>query len=92
MDTGFNGALTLTLALVRELDLVWVRRSVTTLANGEMIEIDVYIAFVEWDGRLRNVYVEAADTDPLLGMGLLKGHDVFMEAVIGGTVTITARP
>lgn len=92
VDTGFNGSLTLSPKQVGELGLVWLTHSITTLANGVVEEIDVYVGFVEWDGRLRNIYVEVADTDPLLGTRLLQGHDVFFEAVVGGKVTITARP
>jgi hypothetical protein len=38
------------------------------------------------------VEIGAAETDPLVGMGLLYGHEVRIQAVDGGTVTIEALP
>jgi hypothetical protein len=38
------------------------------------------------------VEVEAADTDPLLGVSLLRGHDLRIQVVDGGTVIIMALP
>ena len=92
LDTGFNGSLTLPPAIIHALDLVWSTRSLITLGNGVQEWIDVYVAFVLWDGQLRTILVESADTDALLGMNLLKGHNLTIEAIIGGLVTIQARP
>ena len=36
--------------------------------------------------------VEAADTDPLVGMALLYGHDLHMQVVEGGSVVIEPFP
>jgi hypothetical protein len=36
--------------------------------------------------------VEAADAAPLLGMALLKDHEVTIQVVRGGGVTIAALP
>ncbi len=92
VDTGFNGALTLPLWLIVALDLVLRTSTLVSLANGAQERVNVYTAFIVWDGYIRPVYVEEANTDPLLGMALLRNHDLFMEGVIGGIVTITARP
>jgi predicted aspartyl protease len=62
------------------------------LANGTDDLCDIYAATVIWDGRARHILVEAADTDPLVGMALLYGHDVHMQVVEGGSVSIEALP
>ena len=49
---------------------------------------DIYAGTVIWDGTPRNTLVEAADTDPLVGMALLHGHDVHIQAIEGGSVVI----
>lgn len=92
VDTGFSGALTLPLALIVALDLVLRTSTLVRLANGVQERVNVYMAFIVWDGYILPVFVEEAATDPLLGMTLLRNHDLFMEGVIGGIVTITARP
>jgi hypothetical protein len=38
------------------------------------------------------VEIDAADTDPLVGMGLLYGYEVRIQAIEGGAVTIEALP
>jgi hypothetical protein len=38
------------------------------------------------------VEIDAADTDPLVGMGLLYGYEVRIQAIDGGVVTIEALP
>ena len=62
------------------------------LANGTEDQCDIYTATVIWDGRPQNILVEAAETDPLIGMALLYGYDVRMQVVEGGGVTIEALP
>lgn len=90
LDTGFNGSLTLPPAMVNTLGLSWRTRSLVMLANGAEELCDIYAATVIWDGRLRDILVEEAETDPLVGMALLYGHDVRMQIVEGGNVVIEA--
>ena len=92
LDTGFNGSLTLPPALIAALGLPWRTRSLVILANGTNDLCDIYAATVIWDGRARHILVEAADTDPLVGMALLYGHDVHMQVIAGGSVSIEALP
>ncbi|HVC95720.1 MAG TPA: hypothetical protein VND64_18650, partial [Pirellulales bacterium] len=73
IDTGFNGFLTLPPALIAALGLRWLCRQQGELADGSLLAFDVYVATVDWDGRPRNVEVEAADAQPLLGMALMQG-------------------
>ena len=72
--------------------LRWLCRQPGILADGSVDFFDVYIATVVWDGQLRTVAAEAANTQPLVGMGLLDGHTLLIDVVSGGHVTITALP
>jgi clan AA aspartic protease len=90
IDSGFTGSLTLPPTLVVSLDLVWLTRQPGTLADGSTVLFDVYDAVVMWDGSPRKVEVEASETEPLLGMSLLAGHELTMRVVAGGSVTITS--
>lgn len=92
LDTGFSGSLTLPPAIIAALDLPWRTRGTVILANGSEDQFDIYIAVIRWDNTPRNILVEAADTDPLVGMGLLAGHDVRLRVVEGGNVIIEALP
>ena len=88
VDTGFNGELTLPLATVEALGLEWLRSGRALLADGSDVLFDSYEAIIEWDGVMRSVTVDSADTDPLIGMTLLDGYELTIQAVVGGTVTI----
>ena len=92
LDTGFNGSLTLPPARIASLGLQWRTRGLVMLANGTEDHCDIYAATIIWDGRRRNILVEAADTDPLVGMALLDGHDVHMQVIEGGSVVIEPLP
>ena len=88
LDTGFSGSLTLPLAVITALDLPWRTRGTVTLANGSEDQFDIYAATIVWDGKPRNILVEAADTDPLVGTALLAGYDVHLQVREGGNVII----
>jgi hypothetical protein len=45
---------------------------------------------VIWDGQNQIIDVAASDAVPLVGMGLLYGFKLQIEAIEGGTVTIEA--
>jgi clan AA aspartic protease len=90
IDTGFTGYLTLPPILVQALGLAWLCRQPGILADGSVEVFDVYTATVLWDGQPRTVEVEAADTEPLVGMSLLDRHSLRIDVLTGGVVTITA--
>jgi clan AA aspartic protease len=89
IDTGFNGSLTLPSPVIATLGLPWRTRGNAILANGSEDQFDIYAATITWDGTPRNILVEAADTDPLVGTALLSGYNVYIQVVAGGSVTIT---
>ncbi len=90
IDTGFSGFLTLPPDLIASLGLRWRGHEKSVLADGSLHPHDVYSASVIWDGTRKIVEIDALDTDPLIGMGLLYGHDIRIQAIEGGSVTIEA--
>jgi clan AA aspartic protease len=92
VDTGFSGFLTLPPPLIAALALPWLCRQLGVLADGQVHIFDVYNATIIWDGQPRTVEVEAVDAQPLLGMALLRGHDLRVQVVPGGPVCIVVVP
>ncbi len=90
IDTGFNGSLTLPPALISTLGFPFRRRGRALLADGSESLFDIFEAMVIWDDQPRRVSVDAADTDPLVGMSLLYGYELTVQAVDGGSVFIKA--
>ena len=88
IDTGFNGYLTLPDALVDNLGLLYHSRTMVVLGDGSNRALRQYEAVVIWHGQQRDVLVLAAEGGPLIGMAMLYGHDVFLNVVEGGRVTI----
>lgn len=90
IDTGFTSFLSLPLSIITELDLTWHYRDVGTLGDGSEIVFELYKASVIWDGQNKLIDVVASDAEPLVGMGLLYGFKLQVEAVEGGRVTVEA--
>ena len=76
INTGFTGSLTLPPALIATLGPTWRGYASAMLGDGSLQQFEVYAATVIWDGQARVVEVDAADTNPLVGMGLLYGYEV----------------
>jgi clan AA aspartic protease len=92
IDTGFTGFLSLPQGMIDELDLPWRYSDVATLGDGSETLVDIHDASVIWDGQLREIEINSADTDPLMGMQMLRGYRLQVDAVQGGLVTIVALP
>jgi clan AA aspartic protease len=90
IDTGFTSFLSLPLSIITNLGLPWHFRDIGTLGDGSEVVFEIYKATVIWDGQSQVVDVVASDADPLVGMGLLYGFKLQIEAVEGGLVTIEA--
>jgi len=90
IDTGFTGYLSLPREIIDELKLPWTGIDRGTLGDGSEVTFEVYAATVIWDGQYRDIPVNEAETDPLIGMNLLYGYDLRIRAVEGGTVAIEA--
>ncbi|BAU12128.1 hypothetical protein LEP3755_26570 [Leptolyngbya sp. NIES-3755] len=90
IDTGFTGFLSLPLAIIELLELPWIFRDSVTLGDGSEVLFDMYSASVIWHGQYRVVDVAASEAEPLVGMSLLYGSKLQIEAVERGIVTIEA--
>lgn len=90
IDTGYTGFLTLPPAIITSLALTWYARQDGILGDGSLCIFDVYEASIIWDGQTRIIEVDEAQTDPLVGMGLIEGYQLQIQGVVGGLVTITA--
>ncbi len=90
-DTGFNDYLILPAPVVTQLQLPFEAPTEAVLADGSVVDLNYFQVAVEWDGEQRDVLALSADSDPLIGMRLLEGFDVFIEAIEGGAVRITKR-
>ena len=88
LDTGFTGYLTLPRDSIREMELQSVGQRTFELANGDLFDFQVYIASVSWHGRPCDVLVLESDGASLLGMTLLWGSRVTVDAFTDGPVTI----
>ncbi len=92
VDTGFTGALCLPPERVRSLSLPLVGRGIAVLADGRAVETSVHRARVVWHGRERVVRVLATEGGPLVGMALLRGSRLTVDAAPGGAVRIEELP
>ena len=90
MDTGFNGFLTLPQSIISALGCPHIGRGRAVMANGQSELFDVYETTVIWDGQPRTVETDAAETDALIGMSLIYGYELRIQAIDGGRVTIEA--
>jgi clan AA aspartic protease len=88
IDTGFTGSLTLPPSVIADLELTWFTQQEGFLGDGSRRTFDVYRGTVIWDGQLRVIEINASDTAPLVGMALLEGFELRVQAYEGGTVAI----
>lgn len=88
IDTGFTGFLSLPQREIEELGLPWSYRDRATLGDGSETLFDIYGAAIIWNGDYQDIEVNSAETEPLLGMQLLRGYHLQIDAVEGGLVVI----
>ena len=88
IDTGFTGHLTLPACTIGRLGLSLVGHNKFKLANGEHSEFQIYNGSVTWHGHPHEVHIVQSECDPLLGMTLLWGSRITVDATTHGEVTI----
>ena len=88
IDTGFTGFLSLPLSMIEPLGLPWIFSDSVTLGDGREVIFQMYRATAIWDEQFKVVDVAASESEPLLGMSLLYGFKLQVEAVERGTVNI----
>jgi clan AA aspartic protease len=88
IDTGFNGFLTLPSTVITALNLPWSASDIVTLGDGSETLFDIYTATVIWDGEYHQIDIAASETESLIGMALLYGYRLQVDAIEGGSVKI----
>ena len=88
IDTGFNGDLVLPQAQIDDLGLSHSGTVKAVLADGSQVTLKTYTCLIDWFGEQRTLEVVANEGEfPLLGIGLLFGHDLHI-SYRSGDVTI----
>jgi clan AA aspartic protease len=88
LDTGYSGSLTLPSTVVSALNLPFRGRGSVLLGDGSESEFDIHEATVAWAGERRLTAIDVAETDPLLGIGLLLGNELTIQVTAGGVVAL----
>lgn len=88
VDTGFTGYLTLPADAAASLNLPERGSETFMLADGSEVVLPVYRGGVLWQGRELRIPISQADGEALVGMSLLRGSRLTVEAAPGGEVLI----
>lgn len=88
IDTGFDGFLSLPLEIINRLELPWRTSNIATLGDGSKTLFDFYTGIVIWDGQYRSIDIAESDTEPLLGLAILRGYRLQVDNVEAGIVKI----
>jgi len=88
IDTGFNGFLSLHPAIISQLTLPQTDIRAVELADGSLIETKIYRANVSWPDPNHVVEVMEITGDNVIGMLLLRDHELHIEVRDGGIVEI----
>ena len=90
VDTGFTGDLQLPLDDIARLDLTATEKIKTQLADGQVVEADVYSATALWLENPITIDIIASERDiQLIGTNLFWGTSMNVKWQFGGQVTIT---
>ena len=60
------------------------------MGDGSQVVFEMYTANVIWDGQIQIIDVASSEAEPLIGMSLLYGYDLRIQAVEGGSVSVQA--
>lgn len=88
IDTGFSGDLTLPAEFIHELGLTLAGQVDATLADGQTVETNQYMATAVWDGEHLAVDVMESSNQFLLGTNLFRGRTLTVQMWEGGDVVI----
>jgi clan AA aspartic protease len=88
IDTGYTGSLTLPADVATQLKLTRRSGGRAVLADGSVRRFDTYAAEVLWGGTWIGVIASDVGKEVLIGMSLLAGRGLWVEAVKDGAVEI----
>ncbi|HEY7153976.1 MAG TPA: hypothetical protein VH575_08485 [Gemmataceae bacterium] len=92
IDTSYTESFSLPPSVVASLGLRWKTYNRFFLGDGSERGFDVYAGEVLWDGKFRRIPIDEIDSDPLVGMALLRGYELKMQVRSRGKVTIKRLP
>ena len=90
IDTGYSGVMALPAALCMTLGLPQRAGVTAVLADGSSRRVASYEAEVEWGGGWRPIAASGVGGEALLGMGLLAGHELRVQVIVGGAVSVSS--
>ena len=80
--------MTLPFRVISTLNLPLIETRPYSLGNNQRVDFDLYAVTAHWNGNEREVLALASDSFPLIGMSLLKGSRITIDALDGGKVVI----
>jgi clan AA aspartic protease len=88
VDTGFSDYLALPLSIIEGLDLDFLDTVGVRLGDGSLASCDLYRGRVEWLDTTMVVAIQSTETDPLVGVKLLRGCNLSIDFTQNGAVVI----
>ncbi len=92
IDTGYDGYLSVTPSIAARLQLPFRETRTYELGSGELFDFPVHDVAIQWDGDLKIIASIVTEGGVLIGMSLLSGYTLFIDATYGGVVQIDSRP
>ena len=89
VDTGLSEEMVLPDRIIDELGLLPDDPIVLTTADGRPRLVGTYTARILWHDRPRDVHLAGMGDEFLIGMELLRGSNLNVDAVVGGAVVIS---
>ena len=89
IDTGCTEEIILPQEIIARLNLIRGADITVTLADGTSVRHARYPAQIDWHGERREIVAVSMGIEPLIGMGILQGSNLSVDAVPDGSVTIT---
>lgn len=92
LDTGFDGELMLPRSVIRRFGFAYRGMRSGVLADGSRFDTATYAAGISWQDQHVNVSVYESESEYLLGMHLLWGQRLTMDALEGGSIVVEEIP
>jgi len=89
IDTGFTDYLALPITEILRHELPFRELGVAQLADGSLTDVAMFESTVEWFERRMSIIVCASEGRPLIGMALLNGLNLSIQAVPGEEVSLS---
>lgn len=91
IDTGYDGFLSVTPDIAARLQFPFIETRTYELGSGELFDFPIHDAALFWDGQSQMCECLVTHGGVLIGMSMLRGYTLFIDAIDGGVVNIEAR-